>query len=51
MPDTPETMDFLLMALGATAVLMAGYVGSMFVRYRNLQKDAELIQQLAEDDE
>ncbi|MEL6148441.1 MAG: hypothetical protein AAFV33_07660 [Chloroflexota bacterium] len=51
MPDTPETMNFLLMALGATAVLTIGYIGSMFVRYRNLQKDIELIQQLTEDDE
>lgn len=48
--DIPQTLNFLYLGLGATAVLFLGYVASLFVRYRNLQKDAELIQQLAEDD-
>ena len=50
MPDTPETLNFLYLGLGVTAVLFFGYIGSLFVRHRNLQKDAELIRQLAEDE-
>lgn len=47
---TPETADFLILGLGSVALFTLGYVATMFIRYRNLQKDIELIQQLAEED-
>jgi hypothetical protein len=47
---TPETANFLYLGLGSVALFTLGYIGTLFVRYRNLQKDIELIQQLAEDE-
>jgi hypothetical protein len=44
---TPETADFLFLGLGAVAVFTLGYIATMFLRYRNLQKDMDLIQELA----
>lgn len=46
----PETLNFLYLGLGVTAALMGGYIASIAIRYRSLQKDAELIEQLAEDE-
>jgi hypothetical protein len=52
MPETtPDTTAYLLLGLAAVFVIMGGLIGSMMVRFRNLQKDRELIQQLAEDDQ
>ena len=48
--DIPQTVNFLYLGLAATALLVVGYIGSLFVRYRNLQKDAELIEQLSDEE-
>jgi len=51
MPNTtPETLNFLLLGVGATAVMMVGYIASLLLRHRNLQKDMELIEQLRQED-
>ncbi len=47
---TPDNANFLYLGLGAVAFLMFVLIGSIFFRYGNAQKDAELVQQLAEDD-
>lgn len=45
---TPDTIAYLILGLVATVVLLGGLVMSMVVRYRNLQKDLRLIEQLDE---
>lgn len=47
---TPETMNFLLLGLGSIAVLVVGYIATIWARHRNLQKDIDLIRELAEDE-
>jgi CcmD family protein len=50
MPNpTPDTLSYLFLAVGATVVLTAGYIASLLLRRRNLDKDMELIEQLRED--
>jgi hypothetical protein len=43
---TPMTDAYLALGLAAVFVIVLALVGSMAARYRNMQKDAELIQQL-----
>ena len=50
MPDIPANAEFLYLGLGATAVLVIGYIVSLAGRYRNLQQDEELIEQLRDDE-
>lgn len=50
MPETPDTTNFLILGLGAVFVFVIGYIGTLFVRQRNLQKDRELIEQLEQED-
>lgn len=53
MPEfvTPETTDFLYLGLGSVFVLTVGYIASLFVRERNLNKDLQLIEQLQNENE
>lgn len=46
MPVTPETANYLILGLAAVAVIMLVLVGSMVIRQRNLQRDAEVIAEL-----
>ena len=48
--DIPETTSYMMLGLGTVFVFVVGYVGSLVLRYRNLQKDRELIEHLAQDD-
>ncbi len=48
--DIPQTVNFLYLGLGAVALLTVGYIGSIYVRYRNLQKDADIIEQLSDEE-
>jgi hypothetical protein len=50
MPDTPDTLNYLLLGLGAIIFFVVVFVASIVIRYRNLQKDVELIEQLREDE-
>jgi hypothetical protein len=50
MPDTPDTLNYLLLGLGAIIFFAVVFVASIVIRYRNLQKDVELIEQLREDE-
>ncbi|NDJ60749.1 MAG: heme exporter protein CcmD [Chloroflexi bacterium] len=47
---TPENAAYLLFGLGVTFAILAILIGSMVLRYRNLRKDMEVIEQLREDD-
>lgn len=48
--QTPETLNYLFFSLGATALLMFGYIASLFVRLRSLHQDNDIIDQLAEEE-
>jgi hypothetical protein len=42
----PDTQAYLILGLAAAFVIMAFQIASMIIRWRNLQKDAELLDQL-----
>ena len=46
----PETGEYLILGLIAVAALVGLLVASVIVRYRNLQKDIELIQSLKDEE-
>jgi len=46
---TPDNDEYLLLGIVVAAGLVIGLILSMVVRYRNLQKDERLIQQLKQD--
>ncbi|MEZ4670199.1 MAG: hypothetical protein R3E39_20020 [Anaerolineae bacterium] len=43
---TPDTLAYLWLGLATVTVIALGLLGSMYVRFRNLHKDLELLQQL-----
>ncbi len=47
----PDTGVYLLLGLAVTAFILGILIFSMIVRHRNLNRDIELINQLAEDDQ
>ncbi len=51
MPEngTPDTGAYLVLGLVAIATVVLGYLASLYLRYRNLQKDQQLIEQLRDD--
>ena len=42
----PETTAYLFLGLAAIAMIMLVVIGSMVVRYRNLQQDIKTLEQL-----
>jgi hypothetical protein len=46
----PDTGAYLILGLVAVTVIIGFFVVSLVIRHRNLQRDLELIQKLAEDD-
>lgn len=46
---TPDTINYLLLGLGVVALIGLTFIGSMLLRYRNLQKDLQVIEQLQND--
>jgi hypothetical protein len=51
MPETvtPDTIAYLILGLVVVAAIAVLFIGSIAVRYRNLEKDLQVLQQL--DDE
>jgi hypothetical protein len=47
---TPDTVAYLALGLSAVVVIMGVFLTSIGVRYRNLRKDADLIEQLERDE-
>jgi hypothetical protein len=47
---TPDTVAYLALGLFAIVVIMGVFLTSIVVRYRNLRKDADLIEQLERDE-
>jgi hypothetical protein len=50
MDNIPNTTNYLYLGLGVTAVIVFGYIGALLMRFRSTQKDAELLENLAEDE-
>jgi ABC-type polysaccharide/polyol phosphate export permease len=48
MPDQapPDTLSYLILALAVVVIVVGGYLASMVVRYRSLQQDVKLVEQL-----
>jgi hypothetical protein len=46
MPVTPETANYLFLGIAVVVIIMLVLVGSMVIRQRNLQRDAEVIAEL-----
>ena len=46
---TPDTLSYLLLGLAVVTFIATGLIGSMVLRYRNLQKDMQLLEQLRND--
>jgi hypothetical protein len=49
MDTTPDTVAYLYLGLAAVAVIAIGYIGSIIVRYRSLQKDLQVMEQLRDE--
>ena len=50
MPDpTPDTVAYLYLGLSVIAVIALGFIGSIVLRYRNLQKDLQVMEQLRDE--
>lgn len=46
----PDTVAYLYLGLFVTFGIFALLIGSMAIRWRNLQKDAQLLDQLEQED-
>jgi hypothetical protein len=46
---TPDTVAYLYLGLAAVTVVALGFIGSIVVRYRNLQKDLQVMEQLRDE--
>ena len=49
MDATPDTVAYLYLGLAAVAVIAIGYISSIIIRYRSLQKDLQMMEQLRDD--
>lgn len=43
----PDTILYLFLSLGASAVFIFGLIGSIVLRYRNIEKDRALLDEIA----
>ena len=46
MPQPPDTTAYFYLGLAVTALILLVMVGSIVIRYRNLQRDAAMIAEL-----
>ena len=46
---TPDTLGYLILGLIVATVIMVAFIGSMVVRFRNLQRDVEVLEQLGDE--
>lgn len=47
----PDTTSYLTLALGAVAVISAGFTLTMYLRYQSLLKDIAVIEQIREEED
>jgi len=46
---TPDTVAYLYLGLAAVSIIAVGFVGSIVLRFRNLQKDLQVMEQLRDE--
>ena len=49
METTPDTIAYLYLGLAVVAIIAVGFVSSIAIRYRNLQKDLQVMEQLRDE--
>ena len=49
METTPDTIAYLYLGLAVVAIIAIGFVGSIAIRFRNLQKDLQVMEQLRDE--
>jgi hypothetical protein len=46
---TPDTAAYLYLGLAAVSIIAIGFVGSIVLRFRNLHKDLQVMEQLRDE--
>jgi len=46
---TPDTTSYLILGLVVVSTIIVLFIASMVIRYRNLQKDLQMLQELGEE--
>jgi hypothetical protein len=46
---TPDTAAYLYLGLAVVATIAFGFIGSILIRFRNLQKDLQVMEQLRDE--
>ena len=49
METTPDTVAYLYLGLAVVAIIAVGFVSSIAIRYRSLQKDLQVMEQLRDE--
>lgn len=50
MPEaTPDTVAYLYLGLAVVAIIAVGFIGSIVLRFRSLQKDLQVMEQLRDE--
>ena len=50
MPEaTPDTVAYLYLGLAVVSIIVVGYISSLVIRFRSLQKDLQVMEQLRDD--
>ncbi len=49
METTPDTIAYLYLGLAVVAIIAVSFIGSIAIRFRNLQKDLQVMEQLRDE--
>ena len=49
MEGTPDNAAYLYLGLAVVATISFGFIGSIIIRFRNFQRDLQVLEQLRED--
>ena len=50
MPEaTPDTVAYLYLGLAVVSIIAIGYISSLVIRFRSLQKDLQVMEQLRDE--
>lgn len=47
---TPDTTNYMILGYAVFSLVMAGYLASLFIRFRNLKQDLEVLEELEKQD-
>ena len=46
---TPDTLSYLYLGLAVVAIIAVGFISSIVLRFRSLQKDLQVMEQLRDE--